>query len=296
MNDSLQFSIVITTRNRPRQLQNLLSGVAALDFARNRFEVIVVDDGGTEPLEPVVSRFTEQLQLQFIHQEPGGPASGRNTGVAAARGRYLAFIDDDCVPNIDWLSRLENALELNPGAMVGGRTVNGLPANAYSAASQFTLDMVYAFYNENPRSGRFFATNNMAVAREQFLALGGFDADFVLSAAEDRDLCDRWKHAGFSMVYEPAAVIGHFHDLTLASFCRQQFVYGRGAVRFHAKALERGSGRMRDHFGFHRHLPTWFVRAWRGQRPASPVRVALLFLTGQTLHAAGFFYEHLRRT
>jgi GT2 family glycosyltransferase len=290
MGESLLFSIVIPTRNRPRQLQKLLGSLAALEFPRERFEVMVVDDGGDAPLESIVAPFATRLPLKTIRREPGGPARARNTGVQAATARYVAFIDDDCEPQTDWLRSMEKALAENPGTMIGGRTVNGLPSNPYSTASQFIINMVYAYYNQNPQDGRFFATNNMALPRERFAELGGFDEDYVTSAAEDRDLCDRWRQAGFKMVYQPGAVIRHSHELNLLSFCRQHFTYGRGAVLFQRKAARRRSGRLREHVGFHLHLPVWFVRAWRAEPPASAVKLILLFLTAQAVNAAGSFF------
>jgi GT2 family glycosyltransferase len=241
----------------------------------------------------VVAPFADRIQINLIRKDPGGPARGRNTGVQAARGRYVAFLDDDCIPEPGWLGAMELALRASPGAMIGGKTRNGLPANPYSAASQFTLEMVYAFNNQDPRAARFFATNNMALPRDRFSELGGFDEDYVLTAGEDRDLCDRWRQAGFPMIHHEAAVIRHCHALSLVSYCRQHFTYGRGAVRFHSKAAARGSSRLRDHIGFHGRLPTWFMRALRSQPPASPFKLIVLFLTGQALNAAGFFYERL---
>ena len=291
MSERPQFSVVITTRDRHRQLAKLLCALTELDFPRDQFEVIVVDDGSSVPFTPAVS----SLCLQTLRVNHGGPARGRNTGVRAARGEYLAFIDDDCMPEAGWLRALQDTLLMNPGAMIGGRTRNGLPANPYSSASQFIVDMVYAYYNENPHAGRFFATNNMALPRDRFLAIGAFDEDYLRSAGEDRDLCDRWAQAGFPIVYEPVAVISHVHDLTFASFCRQHFFYGWGAAMFHRKASERRSGRMRDHLGFHRRLPSWFARTWQNHHPRPAIRLIALFLMAQVVTAAGFLYGRLHR-
>ena len=139
MGDRLDFSVVVTTRNRPVQLAVLLSALASLDFPRDRFEVVVVDDGGDTLLDGVIAPFTKRLNLRLLRCEHGGPARGRNTGVANAEGHYLAFTDDDCAPESGWLRHMKDALEMNPGAMVGGTVVNGLPSNPYSAASQLIM-------------------------------------------------------------------------------------------------------------------------------------------------------------
>ena len=79
--------------------------------------------------------------------------------------------------------------------------------------------------------GTLFASNNLALPAALFRATGGFDA--TLTTSEDRELCDRWLHSGYRMVYAPEAVVHHAHSLTLRTFCRQHFNYGRGACRFY---------------------------------------------------------------
>ncbi|MGH9673346.1 MAG: glycosyltransferase [Bryobacteraceae bacterium] len=293
IDDRITFSIVITTRNRARQLTTLLAALAALRFPKDRFEAVIVDDGGDESLDGALAAVSGAIQMRMLRREAGGPARGRNTGARAARGRFLAFIDDDCVPEPEWLQALATVHQERIDAMIGGRTLNGLLSNPFSAASQFITDIVYRHYNRGAAGPRFFASNNMAVPRERFLSLGGFDEDFSF-ACEDRDLCARWKEAGLPRIYEPAAVVRHSHDLRFASYCRQHFAYGRGAFHFHRKVKARGTGRLRDHFGFHLRLPYWFVIAWR-RAPGAALRLWGLLLVWQVVNAAGYTYERVRR-
>jgi GT2 family glycosyltransferase len=123
--------------------------------------------------------------------------------------------------------------------MVGGRVVNALPENNYAAASQLLVDFLYERYNADPLQAQFFTANNLALRRDLFLELGGFDTCFSLAAGEDRELCHRWINRGYRMFYEPAALVHHAHDLTLAGFWRQHVNYGRGAFRFRQQQNER---------------------------------------------------------
>lgn len=295
MGDPMDFSVVVTTRNRPVQLVALLTALSQVDYPRDRYEVLVADDGSDTPLEGAVAPLTGTLNLRLVRREPGGPARGRNTAARLARGKYIAFTDDDCLPEPEWLREAWKALEANPGAMAGGGTVNGLPENPYSSASQFITDLVYAHYNGGETGPRFFLTNNMAAPRSQFEQLGGFDEDYVLCACEDRDLCDRWRHAGFRLVYAPLARVRHMHRLTLASYCRQHFTYGRGAVRFHKMTALRGSGRLRDHFSFHRSVGSWFREAFRRSPGLGGVKTCGLLILWQVANAAGYLYERVKR-
>jgi len=280
-------TVVIPTYERPAQLARCLESLAS---ARRPgpIEVVVVDDGGTVPLEKVVEPFRLSADATLVRRDRnGGPAAARNTGVARARGRYIVFVDDDCVLDAGALAAFADGLHEAPGAIVGGRTVNMLEQNPYASASQAIVDAVYAFNNPDPAAARFFATNNMAVARDAFLACGGFDERFTL-AAEDREFCDRWRHKGGRLVYRPDAVVQHAHDLTFTGFVRQHLGYGRSAYAYHRVRAHRGSGRMHDDLRFHAGLPASLVAARQGLPVGVVARGAALATVWQLANAAGW--------
>src|SRR5262249_44736457 len=149
----------------------------------------------------------------------------------------------DCWPAPDWLTALARRFEQTPQNLLGGRTVNRLTRNPYATASQIMIDVVYAFYNRDPEASRFFASNNIAMSADLFRQAGGFDDKrFPLVGAEDRDFCDRWLRQGRRMTFASEAVMLHSHDLTLRTYCKQQFNYGRGALRYDRVLRERNSG------------------------------------------------------
>jgi glycosyltransferase involved in cell wall biosynthesis len=291
------FSVIVPTFNRPRHVGGCLRALTRQDYPREQFEVIVVDDGSPEPLDRTVARHRGHLDLTLLRQANAGPAAARNRGASVARGTYLAFTDDDCRPRADWLRQLDAAFRANANRMIGGRTVNRLSRNCYSATSQLIVDVVYRFYNREPDAARFLASNNIAMPRRLFDAMGGFDSTFFRTASEDREFCDRWRMHGYAMAYESQAVIQHLHRLTLRTFCQQHFAYGRGAHHYHAVRARRGSGKMRDDLGFHGQV----LRNLRGSfsRHAPAARVLALLALWQVTNAAGFAYERLlsqRRT
>jgi glycosyltransferase involved in cell wall biosynthesis len=162
------FSIIIPTRDRPSQLAACLESLTKLDYPRDRFEVIVVDDGSHASVEQVTAGFRDRLKLTSLAQPPAGPAAARNTGAARARGQFLAFTDDDCAPAADWLQKLAARFSATPDHLVGGRVINALADNPYAAASHVILDVIYDYYD--PRQGRahFFPTSNLAIAAGRF--------------------------------------------------------------------------------------------------------------------------------
>src|SRR3954447_6554043 len=279
-------SVVIPTRNREALLQRCLASIEAASRPWP-LEVVVVDDGSASPLDAIVAPFHPSIGARVVRQKNAGPGAARNAGVESSRGRFVVFVDDDCTVEPAALQELVQALGIAPGTLVGGYTRNGLPGNAFAAASQAIVDAVYAYYNRDPADARFFATNNMAVEREAFLVTGGFDANMA-GAAEDRDFCDRWRHLGGRLVYHPAAVIVHAHDLSFGGFVRQHRAYGRGAFAYHRLRSRRGSGRMRDDFGFPTELARRLIGAARMVPPQTAVRGAALAAVWQVANAAGW--------
>ena len=292
------FSVVVPTYNRPERLASCLAALAEQDYPRNRMEVVVVDDGSPTAMDSVVAPFDSRLSVALIRQENAGPATARNVGAERAKGKLLAFTDDDCMPSSDWLSGFAERLSQTPDAMIGGRSLNALPDNAYSAASQALIDYLYSYYGGSKRNPSqvadseqtvFFASNNIAMARENYLSVGGFDVSFPLAAAEDRELCDRWQYAGLPMVYAPEVTIRHAHHLSLQSFWRQHFGYGRGAFCFHQVRSQRNDQPIRvEPVKFYTDLLAYPLSR---EDVKSPLFVSMLFFLSQVATTAGFFWE-----
>ncbi|TAJ70613.1 MAG: glycosyltransferase [Phenylobacterium sp.] len=165
------------------------------------FEIVVADNASPEGREAVAAAIAGRAKLVVVEERGAGPA--RNGGVAAASGGLLAFTDCDCVPEPDWLSRGLAALER--GDLVGGRMTVLLeeagrprPAEAFEA--------VFAFDNERYiREMGFSVTANLFCRKAVFEKVGGFR----VGMSEDLEWCQRAGAAGYRIVYEPLAVVGH---------------------------------------------------------------------------------------
>ena len=293
MTDAPNFSIVIPTYNRPAQLAVCLQACARLEYPRDRFEVIAVDDGGTTQLEAVVAPFQGVFTLKLLRQENAGPAAARNRGASEARGEFLAFTDDDCSPAPKWLQALAAQFVASPDCAVGGQTLNALTHNPYSTASQLLISYLFSYYNAVPHAARFFPSNNLAFSTKQFRAIGGFDVTYPRAAAEDRELCDRWLHHGYRMIYDTEAVVYHAHDLMFRTFLRQHFHYGRGAFCFHEVRARRGQHRVKvEPPAFYFNMLCYPIVSAPGVK--APL-LTLLFVVTQIANALGFFWERTRR-
>jgi glycosyltransferase involved in cell wall biosynthesis len=283
------FSIIIPTFNRSERLKECLQSLLNLDYSRARFEVIVVDDGSTCPLDEIVAPFQTALTLRLIAQANSGPASARNTGAANAKGVFLVFTDDDCKVLPNYLTVLEARFLTTPEGLIGGQTLNALPHNLFSTASQILIDYLYQYYNREPNQASFFASNNFAMPSDRFRAFGGFSTRFPLAAGEDREFCDRWLYQGYPLIYAAEAQISHAHTLTLVKFWRQHFNYGRGAYCFHQIRAQRMHNSIQvEPFRFYFNL-----LAYPFLKPSSQASILLsgLLFISQVANVLGFFLE-----
>jgi len=288
------FSVIIATYNRPAQLNRCLAALAQIAPPLGGFETVVIDDGGHEALEAILAPYWEPLDLTLIQQLNAGPAAARNTGIAAARGAFAAFVDDDCIPPPAWLTQLENHVTAYPEVMVGGQVVNALTDNPFSAFSQQIVAIVYAHYNADPLDAQFLASNNMVVPLAGLRALGGFT--MTMRNSEDRDLCDRWRFSGRQIHYMPDITMLHGHALTLDTFIRQHLSYGLGAHDFHNARAARGSGTMLEAARFHANLDNWLINPLRGaQGLVGKARVLALIALWQGTNMLGYALRRFGR-
>lgn len=227
-------------------------------------------------------------RMSWLAQPHRGPAAARNLGASRAAFEHLAFTDDDCRPRAGWLRSLATRLAAAPEAVVGGETKNGLPANPFSTASQALVTQLTRLSIEARKP--FFASSNLAMARLTFERMGGFDPGFRFAGGEDRDFCDRCLAQGVELIHAPEALVDHFCELSLGSFLRQHFRYGRAAFRFHRSRSQRtgksGPGSPRSYVEL--------VRAAAGATGETPRARLGLLAASQVAAGLGYYVERLR--
>jgi GT2 family glycosyltransferase len=285
-------SVVVPTFRRPAALRACIRSLSAQDYPHDLLDVVIVDDGGGVSASDLAGEATD-LRLRLVSQPKRGPAAARNRGAREGIGALLAFTDDDCRPTPSWVAEIAAGLAREPRALAGGRVVNGLVSNRFAEASQDLLGFLYEYFPHGRALRPFFTANNIACRRDAFLELGGFDESFPFSAAEDRDLSERWPAIG-PLVYLPGAVVEHHHDLTLGRFLRQHHYYGRGAVHLARCRRNRGGGRPRpEPLSFYRKMLGYPIRrhGWIAGGPIA-VLVGLSQLSGLT----GMLRETLHRS
>lgn len=192
----MDISVIIPTHNRPSRLRDCLDCLAAqrLDEA---FETIVVDDASDHPAavkNTVVDSELEDVTLLRCN-ESQGPAAARNKGASWAAGDLLVFTDDDTLPDEDWLTQIKDAA--TEYDLIEGRV-----APAKRATSPYKRIVA----SEN---GGEFLTANLAVTRDLFDEVGGFETAYQDAFREDTDFGFAARDAGASATFADDAVVYH---------------------------------------------------------------------------------------
>lgn len=267
-------TVVIPAYNCADTISMCLESIFAQTYPRDRFEVILVDDGSTDGTAPVAQTCaaTQHEYLSILSQANGGPASARNAGIRMARGSIVAFIDADCIASPDWLTSLARAFDQHPD--VAG--IGGPLHNAVQSETMIARYLVAAnFYRHREHRGKvdYLLTANAAFLRSALNQVGGF-TERKRAWAEDADLSFRLTQSGHRLLLIPEGFVTHFGVLeSLRDFVRGLYNYGFGnAVLAKEWPAQRGPGRqLVRHLGAAVLAPwlAWRLRKRVGWRSAS---------------------------
>jgi glycosyltransferase involved in cell wall biosynthesis len=197
-------SVVIPTRDRSRRLHALLQSLRAQTIGPEAFEVVVVDDGSVDGTQEVLAAEVAAgiLSVRSVRGEGTGPTAARNAGVAIAGAPLIAFTDDDCVTDPDWLRAGIAAWGGDPMRFVQGATT--------PIESERHLLGPRSYSYEVTAGDEDYQTCNIFYPRELLDRLGGFDfVNFARYGGEDTDLGWRAREAGATPVFAPDAKVQH---------------------------------------------------------------------------------------
>lgn len=226
----MRVSVVVPVYNGASTLADCLHALRRQSFPASAYEIIVVDDGSTD----ASARIAADFGVRVIVQVNSGAPAARNTGIRAARGRWVAFTDADAVPSRGWLTSLMQHVEDGNGnaiAFGAAGTISGYESK--TPAARF-VDISGAFDTErhlsHPRFP-FAPSANVMYLRDLLLEAGGFDQRFASYDACDLHLRLRQKTT-LPFRFEPRALVLHRHRTTWSAYWRQQRGYGVGYAQF----------------------------------------------------------------
>ncbi|KAA0104661.1 glycosyltransferase family 2 protein [Mycolicibacterium sp. P1-5] len=250
--EMLHVTVVMCTRDRTDLLKSAVASVLAADYPD--FDVLVVDNAPrTDATREYVTNLADN-RVRLITEPIPGLSRARNTGLLAATGNIVAFVDDDVVVDRGWLSALVNGFTYGVSvACVSGMVPAGelrTPAQAYfenRAGWTESAQLRIFEWSHAPRDVplfpfevRHYGTGaNFAVDRQAVMSLGGFDerlgAGTKASGGEDIDMFFRILRSGRQLVREPGAIAWHRHRASADDLRAQTRGYGLGLGAWLAK-------------------------------------------------------------
>ena len=236
------FSIIVPTYNRSDEVIDLINSFQKQNFAHDRFEVLLVDDGSTDDTEKKVNELTSRsdFRLQFFRRTHEGPGPARNYGMSQAEGEYFLFIDSDCIADESWLSNLARAVETeHPDAFGGPDSVLGSftplqKAIDYAMTSFLTTGGMRG--HSKKKLAKFYPRSfNMGIHYHIYETLGGMG---TLRHGQDLEFSRRIVASGAKVISVPDAVVYPKRRTSLRKFFRQMFNWG--VARINLTILDKG--------------------------------------------------------
>jgi glycosyltransferase involved in cell wall biosynthesis len=236
----LRISVVVPTYNREKDLAHCMEALERQAFTRDGFEVIVVDGGstdGTLALLDAVKR-RGRIRISYFIEPKRGAAAARNAGLREAAGEFIAFTDDDCVPEPGWLSELAQAFPKDAKCAAVGGMVKPLedgivPRYLDSCRASRNID-----FGEN---ALHLATTNAMYRRSALLDVGGFNERIIIG--EDLDLSLRTLRKGYNLRNTDMGLVRHRYVTGIKGLYRKSFLHGTGVAtvaRIEGKSLDMG--------------------------------------------------------
>lgn len=221
MTQSVRYSVVVPTYNSRPTIATCLDALIHQSMPREYYEILVVDDGSTDPLPPVLEQNPEIRLIRIPH---GGPAAARNAGVQAACGEIVAFTDSDCAPSFDWLEKIAKPFRSKNVVGVKGTYRTG-QKELVARFVQLEYQYKYVRMARLPKID-FIDTYSAAYRRDIFLQNGGFDTTFTVPSVEDQEFSFRLAQKGYLLEFKPGAAVYHEHDRNLLEYWKRKFGIG----------------------------------------------------------------------
>ena len=238
---NFEISVVIPTYNRLSYLQHCLDALMAQSISKDRFEIVLIDDGSQDGTLQWLERHEKKYGFRFYSQKNSGPSRARNVGIDAALGKLILFLGDDIVAHPDLLKQHIATHGLYPGSPLAvlGFTdwapwIDPTPLMRHERLiAQFGYYEIHdGLVDPNNLPYGYFYTSNVSISKQFLLAHQYyFDERFKQAMGEDGELAFRMQRDNaLRIVYQSQAIAYHEHPTSFDDVCRRQVLKGQVAV------------------------------------------------------------------
>ncbi len=215
-----KISVIVCTYNGEKTLRPCLQSLKRLNY--HDYEILVVDDGSSDQTPQIAREFPDVRYFRQLHE---GLGAARNYGARESTGEFLAYTDDDCEADEDWLLFLAHAFLVSGFDAAGGPNIpppaTGLTQACVTAAPGSPTHVLIG-----DRAAEHLPGCNLAVSRAAFDRVGGFGEEYR-AAGDDVDFCWRLIEQGLEIGFVPGAFVWHRRRARVLAYLRQQIGYGR---------------------------------------------------------------------
>lgn len=241
MSEIPEISVAVCTRNRADVLPRCLESLANQSADKELFEVLIIDNNSTDLTKEITLEFCKKhSNFGYVFEEKQGHSQARNRAIAEAKGKYIAYIDDDAIADKEWLQSIFDCFNQTNADVTGG-PVHVFVENPKNL--MFFKNKSSDFYLGSERKRMIppgfdfgFSTCNICFKKSLFDELGGFSEDFgivngKLQMGEDSEMGYRLLKAGKVFYYEPKMIVQHqlrTKELEFTGILKRSYNTGKG--------------------------------------------------------------------
>jgi glycosyltransferase involved in cell wall biosynthesis len=218
-------SVVVPVRNGAETITDCLTAILRQDYPRDRFEVVVVDNGSTDDTIARVKALGSAIIM--IEEARRGPSAARNAGVAAATHPLIAFTDSDCFPEAGWLHAFAEHHRAQPDVVFVGGPIR--PRDPDHPAERYAENLFAQERCITHAEWPFAITANMMIAKRRLETIGLFNEQCLLG--EDVELSYRGLlDHGATFAFAADAAVRHANPRSHRAIFRKGVQHGRSAA------------------------------------------------------------------
>lgn len=296
----MDISVIVPSNNRTSYLFDCLKSL--LNQTLLPCEVIIVDNS-SDPDSNNISHLIDKLRkstninLILYKEIRKGASFCRNLGIQKAKGKILAFLDDDCVVDKNWIKNIKSYCHKYPDSVLVGRNLNALKDNIFSSAQYIRTQKIFLDIKSEKKkliSFNYIDTKNFAIPRDVIFENDlWFDerSGFIpFSACEDLDFSIKVALKKVTVIYCDGIIAFHSGIPTLKGYLIREFIKGRAYYYFKQKwPVEQI---MKKRIGRFKELILNPSKIFK--KPLNSFFLSVLFLLGGLSHKLGIKYESLR--